>query len=62
VKMDESPKTPPQDRRYVRAARLLAQKLGMDWHKLPPEQVLDYARKLDIAADKDKGRRSKDPD
>ena len=39
----------PSDPRYRRAARLLAQKLGVDWRSLPPEQVIDYLRKIDIA-------------
>jgi hypothetical protein len=37
------------DPRYRRAARLLAQKLGVDWRSLPPEQVHDYLRKIEIA-------------
>ncbi len=37
------------DPRYRRAARLLAQKLGIDWRDLPPEQVRDYLRKIEIA-------------
>lgn len=36
--------------RYRRAARLLASKLNMNWRELPPQQVLDYALKLDLAA------------
>ena len=37
------------DPRYRRVARLLAQKLGVDWRTLPYEQVIDYLRKIDIA-------------
>ena len=37
------------DPRYRVAARLLAQKLGVDWRDLPPEQVAEYLRKIDIA-------------
>ena len=40
------------DPRYQRAARLLAQKLGVDWRSLPAEQVNDYARKIEIAREK----------
>jgi hypothetical protein len=36
------------DPRYVRAARLLAQKLGGDWRDLPTEQVIEYMRKIEI--------------
>jgi hypothetical protein len=36
------------DPRYRRAARLLAQKLGVDWRDLPYEQVLEYLRKIEI--------------
>ena len=39
----------PDDPRYRRAARLLAQKLGVDWRELPAEQVLEYLRKIEIA-------------
>lgn len=40
---------PPLDERaYRRAARLLAQKLGMDWRELPREQIEAYARKIAI--------------
>ena len=54
----------PVDRdhpRYRRAARLLAQKLGVDWRDLPPEQVLEYLRKIEIGRQKpgrSDGRRS----
>ncbi len=37
-------------KRYRRAARLLASKLNINWRELPPQQVLDYALKLDFAA------------
>lgn len=37
------------DPRYRRAARLLAQKLGVAWRDLPREQVLEYLRKIKIA-------------
>lgn len=37
-------------RAFERAARLLGRKLGMDWRTLPREQVEEYMRKLDIAA------------
>ena len=40
---------PEDDPRYRRAARLLAQKLGVHWRALPPEQIRDYARKIEIA-------------
>ena len=46
---DEPPPISPDDPRYRRAARLLAQKLGVDWRTLPPEQVLEYLRKIEIA-------------
>lgn len=46
----------PDDPRYRRAARLLAQKLGVDWRALPPEQVEEYLRKIEIARQKP-GRR-----
>ncbi|MEP7292811.1 MAG: hypothetical protein ABI835_13595 [Chloroflexota bacterium] len=42
----------PTDPRYHRAARLLAQKLGVDWRDLPDEQVSDYLRKIEIARSK----------
>jgi len=58
--MDEPKETLPEDRRYRRAARLLATKLGVDWRELPAEQVLDYARKLDIAAEKKNENQPKD--
>jgi len=41
----------PDDPRYRRAARLLAQKLGVDWRTLPAEQVIEYLRKIEIARD-----------
>ena len=37
------------DPNYKRAARLLAQKLGVDWRDLPIEQVNEYMRKIEIA-------------
>lgn len=40
---------PEDDPRYRRAARLLAQKLGIHWRDLPTEQIRDYARKIEIA-------------
>jgi hypothetical protein len=45
---------PPErdDPRYQRAARLLAQKLGVDWRELPAEQVIEYWRKIEIARSK----------
>ncbi len=46
---DERPPISPDDPRYRRAARLLAQKLGVDWRTLPAEQVIDYLRKIEIA-------------
>mgnify|MGYP001262154444 CR=1 FL=1 len=39
----------PSELRYRRAARLLAQKLGVDWRTLPAEQVIEYLRKIEIA-------------
>ncbi|HVU11228.1 MAG TPA: hypothetical protein VHD90_08120 [Phototrophicaceae bacterium] len=39
----------PDDPRYRRAARLLGQKLGVDWRTLPYEQVIEYLRKIEIA-------------
>lgn len=50
------------DPRYHRAARLLAQKLGVDWHDLPPEQVLEYLRKIEIARKITRQKRSQDSD
>lgn len=44
------------DSRYQRAARLLGQKLGIDWRDLSAEQVNDYLRKIEIA------RRAPTPD
>ncbi len=44
----------PNDPRYRRAARLLAQKLGVDWRSLPAEQVIEYLRKIEIAREKPK--------
>lgn len=46
----------PDDPRYQRAARLLGQKLGIDWRDLPAEQVNEYLRKIEIA------RRAPKPD
>jgi hypothetical protein len=40
------------DPRYQRAARLLAQKLGVDWHTLPAKQVNEYVCKIEIAREK----------
>lgn len=37
------------DPRYQRAARLLGQKLGIDWRDLPSEQVNEYLRKIEVA-------------
>jgi hypothetical protein len=48
---DETPLSDRDDPRYRRAARLLAQKLGVDWRDLPPEQVIEYLRKIEIARD-----------
>ncbi len=45
----ENPRIDADDPRYRRAARLLAQKLGVDWRDLPPEQVHEYLRKIEIA-------------
>ncbi len=45
----EPPQPAPTEREYQRAARLLAQKLGVDWRTLPAEQVFEYARKIEIA-------------
>ena len=47
--MTPSERIDPNDPRYVRAARLLAQKLGVDWRTLPYEQVIEYLRKIEIA-------------
>lgn len=46
----------PDDPRYRRAARLLAQKLGVDWRTLPYEQVIEYLRKIEIARSQPKPR------
>jgi hypothetical protein len=43
------------DPRYRRAARLLAQKLGVGRRDLPREQVLEYLRKIEIARQKPPG-------
>ena len=40
------------DPNYRRAARLLAQKLGVNWRDLPPEQVIEYMRKIEIVRQK----------
>lgn len=37
------------DYQYRRAARLLGQKLGVDWRELPREQVELYLQKLTVA-------------
>ncbi len=37
------------DAAYQRAARLLGQKLGVDWRSLDPEAVREYMRKIEIA-------------
>ena len=37
---------------YRRAARLLGQKLGVDWRDLPAEQVIEYMRKIEIGRQK----------
>ena len=50
--MAADPPVNTDDPQYIRAARLLAQKLGIDWRDLPTEQVLDYARKIEIARKK----------
>lgn len=39
-------------RAYRRAARLLGQKLGLDWRTLPREQVEEYIRKIEIGRSK----------
>lgn len=49
-------------REYQRAARLLGNKLGVDWRTLPREQVEEYMRKLEIAGQAcliDKGKRNR---
>lgn len=51
---------PEDDPRYRRAARLLAQKLGVHWRDLPPEQIRDYARKIEIASAAIKARYDED--
>ena len=51
----ERDKNEPVDKNapnYRRAARLLAQKLGVNWRDLPAEQVLEYLRKIEIARQK----------
>lgn len=50
--MANDPAPDKDDPRYKRAARLLAQKLGVDWRDLPPEQVIEYMRKIEIARQK----------
>lgn len=50
------PETDVNDPRYRRAARLLAQKLGVDRRELPPEQVREYLRKIEIARQKPDAR------
>ncbi len=52
--MPEPERISPDDPRYRRAARLLAQKLGVDWHTLPYEQVIEYLRKIEIARSRTK--------
>ncbi len=47
-----TPQIDRDDPRYRRAARLLAQKLGVEWRDLPVEQVLEYLRKIEIAREK----------
>jgi hypothetical protein len=39
----------PDDKAYRSAARLLGQKLGVDWRTLDAEQVREYMRKIEIA-------------
>lgn|GEM_PF-3654361 len=46
------------DPNYRRAARLLAQKLGVDWRDLPRAQVVEYAHKIEIARRKSPPRNS----
>ncbi|MBI1258758.1 MAG: hypothetical protein GC204_14915 [Chloroflexi bacterium] len=50
--MAADPPVNKDDPTYQRAARLLAQKLGVDWRDLPAEQVLEYVRKIEIARKK----------
>lgn len=57
-----TPQIDPEDPRYRRAARLLAQKLGVDWRELPPEQVLEYLRKIEIARDFERNDRASESD
>jgi hypothetical protein len=40
------------DKAYQRAARLLGQKLGMDWRALDADQVHEYMRKIEIGRGK----------
>jgi hypothetical protein len=37
------------DAQYRRVARLLGQKLGVDWRILDPDAVREYMRKIEIA-------------
>jgi hypothetical protein len=46
---DDSSDRQLTDPQYQRAARLLGQKLGIDWRDLPAEQVNEYLRKIEIA-------------
>jgi hypothetical protein len=48
--------------RYRRAARLLASKLNINWRDLPPQQVLEYALKLDFAAQMRAEKQAHQPD
>lgn len=49
---DEANNADMTDKAYRRAARLLAQKLGVDWRTLDPEAVREYMRKISIARGK----------
>jgi hypothetical protein len=49
---DAPEKRAQDDKAYQRAARLLAQKLGVDWRTLDPEAVREYMRKIEIARGK----------
>jgi hypothetical protein len=40
------------DKAYQLAARLLGQKLGVDWHTLDPDAVREYMRKIEIVRGK----------
>ena len=49
---DKGVSTDKDNPHYKKAARLLAQKLGVDWRDLPAEQVIEYMRKIEIARQK----------